>query len=116
MTPKRTAGQKLRATLERALTAAANQNGYAALEFTELEERIVEKAVEMADWVEHLKTVRDAELRSKTRRPSTLTGLSAEVRHCEDTITELIGRLHFGLDAPAQQRPRRVRRGRPGTA
>ena len=48
---KTTAGQRLTADLDAALARAAEDQGLAALEFTEMERRLVASAVEMADWV-----------------------------------------------------------------
>jgi hypothetical protein len=67
MTKKETAGARLRSDLDRALARAAEDQGVAALEFTEQERHLVTTAVEMADWAEQLKAHRDAELAGQAR-------------------------------------------------
>ena len=59
---RRSAGSRLRAGLDKALARAANDRRLPALEFTEVEQGLVNTAVEMADWAERQKAVRDAEL------------------------------------------------------
>lgn len=106
-----TAGQRLRSDLDAALARAAEDQGVAALEFTELERRLIATAVEMADWAEALKAHRDAELAGQAR-PTTLVRLSAEVRHCERMVHDLVARVNFGTGvakAPQQQRAARAR-------
>jgi uncharacterized protein YqiB (DUF1249 family) len=116
---RRSAGARLRAALDKALARAANDQGLAALEFTEVEQGLVNTAVEMADWAQRLKAVRDAELAGQAR-PTTLVRLSAEVRRCEQMAHDLVARINFGVDvakSPQHQRAARERwRGRPGTA
>jgi hypothetical protein len=68
---KTTAGQRLRSDLDAALARAAEDQGLAALEFTEMERRLIASATEMADWAEALKAHRDAELAGQAR-PTTL--------------------------------------------
>jgi hypothetical protein len=52
----------LRAGLDKALARAANDRRLPALKFTEVEQGLVNTAVERADWAERQKAVRDAEL------------------------------------------------------
>lgn len=105
------AGECLRSDLDAALARAAEDQGVATLEFTETERGLVETAVEMADWAEKLRAQRDAELAGPAR-PTTLVRLSAEVRHCERMVHDLVARINFGLGpakAPQQQRAARAR-------
>jgi hypothetical protein len=90
------AGDRLRADLDRALSRAAHDQGLAALEFSDIEKGLIESAVDMADWTEKLKTMRDAELAGQAR-PTTLIRLSAEVRHCERQVHDLVDRVNFGV-------------------
>jgi hypothetical protein len=107
----KTAGQRLREDLDAALARAAQDQGVAALEFTETERGLIATAVEMADWAEALKSQRDAELAGPAR-PTTLVRLSAEVRHCERMVHDLVARVHFGDGAaksPQHQRAANAR-------
>jgi hypothetical protein len=110
-TAGQSAGQRLRSDLDAALARAAQDQNLAALEFSELERGLICTAAEMADWCEALKAHRDAELAGQAR-PTTLVRLSAEVRHCERLVHDLVARIHFGLGvakAPQQQRAAQAR-------
>jgi uncharacterized protein YqiB (DUF1249 family) len=111
MTNTPTAGARLRADLDAALARAAQDQGLAALEFTEMERRLISSAVDLADWTEQLKVQRDAEL-AGLARPTTLVRLSAEVRHCERAVLDTVARINFGVGAaksPQHQRAARAR-------
>ena len=122
MTTTQSAGQRLRSDLDAALARAAEDQGEAALEFTELERGLIATAVEMADWAEAMEAHYDAELAGQAR-PTTLVRLSAEVRHCERMVHDLVARVNFGVGAaksPQHQRAAQARwkrghtRARPG--
>ncbi|WP_131814821.1 hypothetical protein [Mycolicibacterium porcinum] len=105
------AGERLRSDLDAALARAAEDQGVAALEFSEVERQLIATACEMADWAEQLRAHRDAEL-AGAARPTTLVRLSAEVRHCERMVHDLVARINFGVGpakAPQQQRAARAR-------
>jgi hypothetical protein len=111
MNEPETAGVRLRSDLDAALARAAADQGLVALEFSELERGLIASAVDMADWTERLKAMRDAELAGQAR-PTTLVRLSAEVRHCERQMHDLVARIHFGVGAaksPQHQRAAHAR-------
>jgi hypothetical protein len=91
-----TAGHRLKADLDAALARAAADQGLAALEFSEIERGLIASAVDQANWIEKLKAMRDAEL-AGLARPTTLVRLSAEVRHCERQVHDLVARVNFGV-------------------
>jgi hypothetical protein len=100
------AGARLQSDLDAALARAAQDQGVAALEFSEVERGLISSAVDMANWVADIKALRDAELTGQAR-PTTLVRLSAEVRHCERQVHDLVARIHFGVGAarsPQHQR------------
>ncbi|MGA5543509.1 hypothetical protein ACPCIR_16770 [Mycobacterium sp. NPDC051198] len=111
--PQLSAGARLRHTLDLALASAAREQHVAALEFDELEQRLIDQAVELADFAERVRAVRDAELAGDCR-PSSLVNLSAEYRHLLARVDDIVGKLKFHPPQSAVARPRR--RGRPGIA
>jgi hypothetical protein len=111
MTKPKTAGAKLRADLDTALARAAQEQGLAALEFSELERGLIDSAADGADWTDKLKGLRDAELAGDAT-PTTLVKLSAEIRHCERQVHDLVARVNFGVGAaksPQHQRAANAR-------
>jgi hypothetical protein len=58
---------QLRVGLDNALARAANDRRLPALEFTEVEQGLPATTVEMADWAERQKAVRDAEIAGQDR-------------------------------------------------
>jgi hypothetical protein len=110
MTRPKTAGAKLRTDLDTALRRAAQEQGLAALEFSEIERGLIVAAVDQADWIEKLKVMRAAELAGDAA-PTTLVKLSAEIRLCERQMFELVGRVNFGVGvakSPHHQRAARA--------
>jgi hypothetical protein len=105
------AGDRLRADLDTALARAAEDQALAALEFSDIERGLIESAVQMADWVEKLKAQRDGELAGKARS-TTLVRLSAEVRHCERQVHDLVARLSFGVGPAKSAQHQRAARTR----
>jgi hypothetical protein len=101
------AGERLRADLDAALARAAEDQGVVALEFTQMERGLITSVVEMADWAEQLKAHRDVELAGQAR-PTTLVRLSAEVRHCERMVHDLVARIHFGVGTAKSPQHRRA--------
>jgi hypothetical protein len=111
MKEKESAGVRLRSDLDAALARAAEDQGLPALEFSEIERGLIASAVDMADWVMSLKAMRDAELTDQAR-PTTLVRLSAEVRHCERQVHDLVAKINLGVGpakSPQHQRAAHAR-------
>ena len=92
MTP--TPGQKLRTKMNAALARAAKDAGVDRLELTEQEEEALVTACQQADWIENLAARRDAELAGQAR-PTSLTRLSAELRHCERLKHDMLAKIRL---------------------
>jgi hypothetical protein len=112
------AGQRLRRDLNSALKRAAREANVPARVFTEIESNLVAIAIDLADLAEKLRARRDAEEAGEAR-PSVLTKLSAEVRHCERQMIDTLARLDFNVGKSPQHvraAQQRNRPGRPGAA
>jgi hypothetical protein len=93
------AGDKLRRRIHAALRDAGRDTG-AELTFDRLEEWRIARAVELEDRREQLQARLDAELAAGSGA-ATVTNLSAEVRRCLGTISDLLNAVDFGGPAPA---------------
>jgi hypothetical protein len=103
----RSAGQKLRAKMNRALRDC----GIVGAEFDEYELEALDAACAAADRAEQLQRVYDAELGGEAR-PTTLARLSAEIRHCERQSLQMLERLQLTpepVKSPRHQRAARTR-------
>lgn len=113
MVARRSAGAKLRTKLNAALRAT----GIAGAEFTELETEAIDAAVQAADRGEKLREMFDAELAGEAK-PTTLARQSAEARHCERRVVDLVAMVQ--LEPQPVKSPgisgRRVPAGSPGRA
>lgn len=108
MTPRQTAGTKLRKAMDRALAQAAEDLGE-PLDFTEMELAAVVIACQAADRTEQLQKVYDAELANPAANPNTLTKLSAELRGLERQQLDAIGRVKLDPDYLSNVRRNAVR-------
>lgn len=88
------AGQRLRADIDKALEAAGRELGK-TLEWSELERDVIDRAVSTADRAEVVRAVFDAE-RDGDGRPTVLVSLSGELRLLDKAVVDLLSRLEFG--------------------
>ena len=93
------AGDKLRRRIHAALRDAGRDTG-AELVFTQVERWAIDRAVDIEDRRERLQHRLDAEL-DAVSGAETLANLSAEVRRCVTTITDLRAKIVFQGPAPA---------------
>jgi hypothetical protein len=105
-----TAGQRLRADLAATLQHAAQEQGR-NLEWSEVERDIIERAAETADRAEELRELW-AEQRAAGAGATTLVKISAERRHVDKTVIDLVARLNFGLGPAKSERHQRAVRSR----
>ena len=103
----KSAGQRLRDDLDRALEVAGREAGR-ALEFSEVEVQLIDWAADAANTADQLQQVYDAEL-AGDRHPTILVKLSAEIRTCRRAAADWVGRVEIG-DGKAKS-PRHVRAG-----
>jgi hypothetical protein len=93
------------------MNAALAATGAPGAEFTELETESIDAAVEAADRAEQLREVFAAELAGQAR-PTTPARLSAEARHCERQVLDLVARVQLEpepVKSPRHQRAARAR-------
>lgn len=110
MTPKLTAGNRLRRDLDAALTAAGKELG-TQLEWDERELDAIGRAAATADRVEELREAFAAEQAGKARSGH-LVRLSAEMRLLDRLVTDLLARLSLGVGPAKSQRHVRAARSR----
>ena len=103
MTRRRTAGQKLREKMTTALEAT----GVPGIEFDEYETEALDRACAAADRAEQLQAVYDAELAGEAR-PTMLSRLSAELRHCERQSVQMLERVRLTEEPPKSARHQRA--------
>ena len=89
------AGRELRARLDQALQVTSREMGY-ALEWSEREELIIDRACAAADRGEQLERIYDEHLVAGDE-PGVLVKLSAEIRACERQVVDLTGKVSLGL-------------------
>ncbi|MEW5810882.1 MAG: hypothetical protein AB1925_15670 [Actinomycetota bacterium] len=88
------AGRKLRASLDQAQAATAEDLGY-ELEWSEEESLIIDRAAAAADRAEVLQRQWDEELAGEARA-TLLVKLSAEMRACEKAVVDLVKQVNPG--------------------
>jgi len=106
----RTAGQKLRAKMNRAL----RDSGIVGAEFDEYELEALDAACAAADRAEQLQRVYDDALASETAKETTLIRLSAEIRHCERQALQMLERVRLTPEPPKSARHQRAANARWG--
>jgi hypothetical protein len=101
------AGRELRARLDQALQVASRDLGH-ALEWSEREQLIIDRACAAADRGEQLERIYDEHLVAGDE-PGVLVKLSAEIRACERQVVYLTGKVSLGLrPAKSEQHVRAV--------
>lgn len=98
MTPKLTAGRRLRIDLDKALAHASQQGGY-QLEWSEQELHTIAQACDMADRAEVLKEMFAAEVTATTKLK-----IATELRHTQRSVVELVAKVHPGDGRAKSQR------------
>ncbi|ADT97179.1 hypothetical protein [Mycolicibacterium gilvum] len=98
MTPKLTAGRRLRQEMDAALKRAGEEIGQ-ALEWDEAEEMMLSRAAGCADRAEELQKAYAVELAGEAR-PTALTRLSAEIRALDKQSVDLVRSVHVGVGVP----------------
>ncbi|MEZ0339792.1 hypothetical protein ACAG25_07385 [Mycobacterium sp. pV006] len=98
MTPKLTAGRRLRIDLDKALAHASQQGGY-QLEWSEQELHVIAQACDMADRAEVLKEMFAAEETATTKLK-----IATELRHTQRSVVELVAKVHPGDGRAKSQR------------
>ena len=100
------AGQRIRADVDRALVAAGRDLGK-TLEWSELERDVIDRAASTADRAEVVRAVFDAE-RESDARPTVMVSLSGELRLLDKTVVDLLSRLEFGTGKAKSDRHQRA--------
>ena len=98
MTPRMTAGRRLRADLDAALGHASAEAGY-RIEWTEQELQIIATACDMADRVEVLKA-----MFATVGSTSTRLKVATELRQTQRSVVELVARVNPGDDRAKSER------------
>ena len=98
MTPRMTAGRRLRAVMDAALKRAGEDVGH-RLEWDEAEEMMLSRAASAADRDEELRAAYAVELAGRARSTA-LTRLSAEIRALDKQSVELVRSVHVGEGVP----------------
>lgn len=106
------AGKKLRADLDEAQAAAAEERGE-ELEWSEQELLVIERAAAAADRGETLQWLWDEEL-ARDAHPTTLVKLSAEIRACERQVVDLISKVNPAVGVAKSERHVRAANARYG--
>jgi hypothetical protein len=110
MTPKLSAGRRLRASLEKALERASNAEGQ-KLQWSEQELAVLERACSTADRAEVIRASFDAEQDGEAR-PGELVKLSAELRALDKQVVDLVMRVNPELGPAKSERHQRAARSR----
>lgn len=110
MTPKMTAGRRLRTQMKRALDAASKELGH-QLEFDEREQDALNRAAAAADRAAELRRIFEAEQAGEAR-PAVLVKLSAEMRALDKQVVDLLAKLSFGPGQAGSERHRQAARAR----
>ena len=98
MTPKLTAGRRLRQDKDAALKRAGEEIGQ-TLEWDEAEDMMLARAAGCADRAEELQRAYTAELAGQGRA-TVLTRLSAEIRALDKQALDLVRSVHVGVGVP----------------
>ncbi|BBY36319.1 hypothetical protein MMAN_04530 [Mycobacterium mantenii] len=100
MTAKRrlAPGRRLRADMDAALQRAGQEAGE-ALEFDERELAALDTACDAANRAEELRGVYRSELAGEAR-PTVLSNMSAEIRHCERLKLDALAKLALRVEKP----------------
>lgn len=107
MTPRKTAGRRLREEMDAALERARVELREPGLQWDEREADALARACVTADRVETLQQAFDTEL-SGDARPAVLAKLSSELRALDRQVVDLLGRLNPGVGAAKSERHQRA--------
>ncbi len=110
MTPKLTAGRRLRQEMDAALKRAGEAIGQ-TLEWDEAEELMLVRAAAAADRAEELQRTYDRELAGEARA-TMLTRLSAEMRALDKQTVDLVRSVHVGVGVPKSVNHQKAARSR----
>ena len=110
MTPKMTAGRRLRADMDAALKRAGDVLGQ-SLEWDESEELMLSRAVSAADRAEELRAAYDRELVGDARS-SALTKLSSEIRALDKQTIDLVRSVNVGVGVSKSSQHQRAAQSR----
>jgi hypothetical protein len=110
MTPKMTAGRRLRAEMDTALKRAADELGQ-SLEWDETEDMMLSRAASAADRAEELRAAYEEELAGQARSTA-LTRLSAEIRALDKQAVDLVRSVHVGVGVPKSSQHQRAAQSR----
>lgn len=103
MTAKRklAPGRRLRADMDTALARAEQEAGQ-TLEFDERELAALDTACDAANRAEELRDIYRRELAGEAR-PTVLSNMSAEIRHCERLKLDALAKLALRVDKPKSE-------------
>ena len=89
------------------MTAALEATGVPGMEFDEYETEALDGACADANRAEQLQQVYDAELAGEAR-PTVLSRLAAELRHCERQSVQMLERVRLSEEPPKSARHQRA--------
>jgi hypothetical protein len=107
LTPKLTAGRRLRAEIDAALERARIEVGEPNLQWDEREADALARACATADRVEVLQAV-FADEQDGESRPAVLAKVSAEIRALDRQVVDLLTRLNPGFGPAKSERHQRA--------
>ncbi|MEE2852232.1 MAG: hypothetical protein VX424_06210 [Actinomycetota bacterium] len=107
-TRKLAPGRRLRADMDTALTRAGQEAGQ-VLEFDERELAALATACDAANRAEELRGVYRGELAGEAR-PSVLSNMSAEIRHCERLKLDALAKLALRVEKPKSEQHQQAAR------
>jgi hypothetical protein len=111
LTPKLTAGRRLRADLDAMLDRARDELREPGLSWDEREQDIISRAAAAADRADDLRAAFDAEL-SGENRATVLCKLSAEVRACDRAVVDLVAKVNPDVGSAPSERHVRAAKSR----
>lgn len=111
MTPKLTAGRRLRAEVDAMLDRARVELGEPDLSWDERESDALTRACATADRVEVLQRAFDAEVGGEGR-PAVLAKISAEMRALDRQVVDLVAKLNPGVGPAKSERHQRAAQSR----
>lgn len=107
MTPKLTAGGRLKSAMNAALLRAREEMGQPSLEFDERERDILARAYDTADRAEALQEVFDSE-QAGEGRPAVLAKVSGEIRALDRQVVDLVARVNLDVGPVKSERHQRA--------
>lgn len=96
MATRTTSGTRLRRMLNDALKRAGTEVGK-TLEWSEMEQTAIDRAVTTADRAEALRTRFDALATDDNPNDALLVKISSELRLCDRQVVDLVGRIEIGV-------------------